>query len=483
MVPLPPYARRVEYLEGTGTQWIDTGVRPADGLSFDLKAALMTSDTSATESRALFGARAQMSGSNGQCSWWTKNNFWFYGWGNNNPTGGQVQRNFVVGTPYSIHVDKSGITIDGVRQTTFTVQTAPTETSYPIYLYSINNGGELDARWASFRVYGFTIRNGSAPVRSFVPCRILDGGYLWDEVEGKFYGNQGTGDFVLGADVREGVVPTRLNPLGVGRRQEGLRKVEYLESTGTQYIDTGINYYADFEVSIRLRESVPNRALGINSNNCLQRINQQSPYWRFTGSGRNTDTTVPITERHTMAWLDTKVMADGATIATAVKGYASGGMQLFGASNTGYPNMIYWCRIYDSFGALVRDFVPVAIGSTGYLLDRVSGRLFGNQGTGDFVVGPDVVPRLRVWGNGTSSSLFDISTPYPLAAGNPVTGTVNGDARSGILDSNLYTVNDAGGNYVGEFIDMTPGGEGSPALRWFDLVAGSPFVGYCEIVQ
>jgi uncharacterized membrane protein len=46
--------------------------------------------------------------------------------------------------------------------------------------------------------------------------------------------------------------------------------------------------------------------------------------------------------------------------------------------------------IYRS-GTLVRDFRPIAIGTTGYMLDLVSGEYlpYGNKGTGDFVLGPD----------------------------------------------------------------------------------------------
>lgn len=46
-------------------------------------------------------------------------------------------------------------------------------------------------------------------------------------------------------------------------------------------------------------------------------------------------------------------------------------------------------QIWDGT-TLVRDFVPCRIGTTGYLYDRVSQTLFGNIGTGDFVLGPDV---------------------------------------------------------------------------------------------
>ena len=39
---------------------------------------------------------------------------------------------------------------------------------------------------------------------------------------------------------------------------------------------------------------------------------------------------------------------------------------------------------------LVIDFIPVRIGTTGYMYDRVSKQLFGNDGKGEFILGPDV---------------------------------------------------------------------------------------------
>jgi hypothetical protein len=38
---------------------------------------------------------------------------------------------------------------------------------------------------------------------------------------------------------------------------------------------------------------------------------------------------------------------------------------------------------------LVRDFIPVRVGNVGYMYDKVSGQLFGNSGTGNFILGPD----------------------------------------------------------------------------------------------
>lgn len=42
-------------------------------------------------------------------------------------------------------------------------------------------------------------------------------------------------------------------------------------------------------------------------------------------------------------------------------------------------------------GTILRDYIPVRVGQIGYLYDKVSGRLFGNQGTGNFTLGPDKI--------------------------------------------------------------------------------------------
>ena len=39
---------------------------------------------------------------------------------------------------------------------------------------------------------------------------------------------------------------------------------------------------------------------------------------------------------------------------------------------------------------LVRDYIPVRVGQVGYMYDKVSGQLFGNSGTGNFILGNDI---------------------------------------------------------------------------------------------
>lgn len=60
------------------------------------------------------------------------------------------------------------------------------------------------------------------------------------------------------------------------------------------------------------------------------------------------------------------------------------------ASSTGINARLYSCTIKEG-DTLLRNFIPVRKDGVGYLYDKVSGELFGNAGTGDFILGPDVI--------------------------------------------------------------------------------------------
>ena len=47
------------------------------------------------------------------------------------------------------------------------------------------------------------------------------------------------------------------------------------------------------------------------------------------------------------------------------------------------------CKVYVN-DIQVCDLIPVRKGTTGYMYDKVSGTLYGNDGTGDFVLGNDI---------------------------------------------------------------------------------------------
>lgn len=68
-------------------------------------------------------------------------------------------------------------------------------------------------------------------------------------------------------------------------------------------------------------------------------------------------------------------------------------IRLFGssgvsASYTTWKGKIYSVQISQD-QTIVMDLIPVRVGTTGYMYDKVSGELFGNAGTGDFALGND----------------------------------------------------------------------------------------------
>lgn len=53
-----------------------------------------------------------------------------------------------------------------------------------------------------------------------------------------------------------------------------------------------------------------------------------------------------------------------------------------------FKGRIYYFSILEG-NEIVMDLIPVRVGTTGYMYDKVSGQLFGNDGTGAFILGPD----------------------------------------------------------------------------------------------
>ena len=158
-------------------------------------------------------------------------------------------------------------------------------------------------------------------------------------------------------------------------------QVEYLESDGAQWIDTGLGYFADFEIDIMLRSSVSNKAIGTSNSNCMQRVSAANPVWRFSYGGSSYDSSVSIVERHNVAWINGNIICDGTVVGNMSKSFASGTMSLFGAGGQAFPNVIYSCKLYNSSNELVRDYVPVRKNGVGYLFDKVSETLFGKSST------------------------------------------------------------------------------------------------------
>ncbi len=176
-------------------------------------------------------------------------------------------------------------------------------------------------------------------------------------------------------------------------------EVEYLESTGTQWIDTGVNtatisqYITDtamLGVGAEGSNVAPYIFIGIHASKVF-----------YGYVGMSSPTAIPADNaRHIFEAANTGVVANDGFYIDGVKAkdrgtgtVASAPFYLFACYQPGALRFFlkqkkYAAQIYCN-GIITRDFIPVRVGTTGYLYDSVSGALFGNAGTGDFIVGPD----------------------------------------------------------------------------------------------
>ena len=180
------------------------------------------------------------------------------------------------------------------------------------------------------------------------------------------------------------------------------RELTYLESTGTQYIDTGIMLTSNHTVEIdyQLTEKKQYRTglfggLYAPSNARYGSLLSPSNAYLECGYGLNNayyQLGLSDTNRHLLQQKKNAVYFDGALLYT----FASAS---FSVSKTSYLGTFDYtnykpalCRYYGSKWydgeKLVRDFVPVLDeNKRPCMYDKVSGELFYNKGAGEFLYG------------------------------------------------------------------------------------------------
>ena len=187
-------------------------------------------------------------------------------------------------------------------------------------------------------------------------------------------------------------------------------EIEYLQTTGTQYIDTGIvsgtNIVAEIKAILTQTSSDVQTFLcartgnNVSFSNLLSIKNVSTPYTQIGGGNSSIDSSADPTVLHTYrTGLQNNSLffeTDGTTEGTrTISGSTSNlSMYLFArhtdsGADRGIYSKLYYCKITKD-GSLVRDFIPVRVGQTGYLYDKVSGELFGNNGSGSFILGNDI---------------------------------------------------------------------------------------------
>ena len=195
-------------------------------------------------------------------------------------------------------------------------------------------------------------------------------------------------------------------------------EIEYLHSPVGSYIVIPSNfnceeftrYVSHFQFQSNIRQqrlfNSSKRAIYENGSGLLAAA--QNSDWVSSGLNWSTECIVDVDTHKRKTFFYDKSMALLRTTTHSSVGNAYYELLLFTSTDqTQNANVKCWDFKAYIDDDLVLDLIPVRIGNVGYLFDRVSGQLFGNAGTGSFVLGPDVAPGryanevafLESWGN------------------------------------------------------------------------------------
>lgn len=180
--------------------------------------------------------------------------------------------------------------------------------------------------------------------------------------------------------------------------------VEYIESTGTQYIDTGFkhNQNTRFELDwyLAVHKNWGNvigsygGAKGTNKLLFLGTADNDKYYGQYGSSSVTLN--VYSVGRHTADFNKNILLLDGMTYPYTANTFQSDyNFIIFGVTNyegliASSPCRIYSCKLYDN-GTLIRDYIPYMTREGEYCLyDKIEGKCYYNQGTGKFLGGPEI---------------------------------------------------------------------------------------------
>ena len=196
---LPSGYTQLEYIQSSGTQYIDTGFKPNQDTR--ITASVVWPLSGDNRSNYLCGARES-----GSAKKYAINGY-----------GGKYESHYGTNTvrvwssvseQFSIDKNKNVTTIYGVTET----QAAQTfQCPVNMFLFAMNNNGAMYSP-ASVKLYQFSVYDNGTLIRDFIPCKNPSGVVgMYDVVGGTFYTNAGSGAFTAGPEVKLGGIYVKVN--------------------------------------------------------------------------------------------------------------------------------------------------------------------------------------------------------------------------------------------------------------------------------
>ena len=159
LTQLPIGYTHLEYIQSSGTQYINTGFIPNSNSRIVVKALLNTAHSIYGVNQS--GANFNMTGSTGN------GGVMYYYWGNG---GASAQTNYF-NQVHTFEQDKNICRVDGNLYHTYTASSWAA--TVPVFLFGRNNGSLNDSGTA--RIYSCQLYDNGQLVRNFIPCKNASG--------------------------------------------------------------------------------------------------------------------------------------------------------------------------------------------------------------------------------------------------------------------------------------------------------------------
>jgi hypothetical protein len=379
---LPHEYQEVAYIESTGTQWIDSWYVPKSTSWFEMK---FQNVSAINTYRTLIWTRTDTS-NNAFWIWWMNNKCYM----EFSPANIEFTSSdgwFNTGIDYEMSFLNKTLICNWVTMSSPTNFTHDAQRN--LYILSWNSNWQTQPFEASAaKLYYLKLYEWENLVRDYVPCyRVSDWTiWLYDLVEWKFYWNSWTWTF------------KKWTPVSIWQMPSWYTELQYIKSTGTQYIDSWYDTTNDIKI-----ESAVNFSRKYDSNvlfwttlnswsywDCLCYLSSQGWFqaWAYNTDVRwtNWDANINYVVNYTLS--SVTLNWDTKTYSVSAKWNRLTIM----AWNTNYSELkLYYFKIY-SWANLVRDFVPCVRDSDGviWLYDLVTKEFFANSWTWNFIAWPVV---------------------------------------------------------------------------------------------
>lgn len=181
---------RLEYIENTGSAYIDTGFIPNQ----DTRVVMDFQSTQTAGGWPIFGSRQTSANRTYTFGSTSSNNCWLVGYNTSSANSNKLEDN----QRHTVDKNKNICYLDGVQLTSHTYANFTSPGS--MRLCNFYSGDGDNSAFAKIKIYSCRIYDNGTIIRDYIPALRSDGiAGLYDAVNDTFYASKGSGNFVAGA--------------------------------------------------------------------------------------------------------------------------------------------------------------------------------------------------------------------------------------------------------------------------------------------